>query len=60
MLYVGIKELRLTEEKFWALTPRKFYSLLNSGMELQQMGQKKTKGKDDDAQDGFIDQIKGW
>lgn len=60
LLYFGLKELNLTEDEFWAMTPRKFYALLAASIEYKQMMLGENKKKGGKAPVGYIDQIEGW
>jgi len=58
-LYIGISELKIPEENFWAMTPRKFYSLVHCWQKYKN----KSGGAGDDEQENklaFIDQIPGF
>ena len=59
MLFLGIVELRMTEEQFWNTTPRKFRALLDAAMEYKQMLYSSSDNKTK-PQFGYIDQIPGW
>jgi hypothetical protein len=54
--------LRISEEEFWSYTPCKYYALLNVALEFKKM-RHATDGdaeKNQQVQDGYIDEIPGW
>lgn len=59
MLFYGTVELKMTEEKFWDTTPRKYRALVDASLEFRKMMQ--GSGEDNGAPEfGYIDQIPGW
>ena len=55
LLYLGIKQLKLSEETFWAMSPRKFYALLECELTVRDH-----KKNDESIENGYIDNIPGW
>lgn len=62
LLFFGVIVMKLPEEAFWNMTPRKFCTLLHLYEEFQEMKMGKSSGakKGEVATPGFIDQIEGW
>lgn len=59
MLFYGTVELRITEDDFWDMTPRKFRALTEASLEYKELLNKSSKGNGE-AEYGYIDQIPGW
>lgn len=58
LLYIGRRHLRLSEEEFWSMTPRKFSALAGAHAEYLKL---MTVGSpEQQTKTGYIDQIPGW
>jgi uncharacterized phage protein (TIGR02216 family) len=58
LLFLGMRELRISEEAFWNMTPCKYYTLLDCAIKLH--GGDKVDKTQSEIPEGYIDQIKGW
>lgn len=58
IIFIGIKELGMTERAVWKLTPRKFFALTKC-LEIQNRGSETTDSKTGASQvkQGYVDQI---
>jgi hypothetical protein len=63
ILFIGRKELQMTEEEIWESTPAKFFALLECALEYNRVKagvKNKQQTTKKVVKEGFIDKISGW